>query len=158
MKTGELLVNMDSRYAYIYIVNGMIDHCVCGVVTGIKALFRVLSWNTVGWVFHEGKQAPIIYKRIGLNWVEFVNLYYEWQKRWTALYPYIPPPSLKLKVAPSAYHQKTKWSFMEVQVLAFVCEHKFVKSVVNHCPLVDVDVYDGLIQMRKAKILEIEKS
>ncbi len=147
--SGELQVKCESRTGYITLQNGYIEEVLAGPVSGLKALFRILSWPEVKSNFERVERGSSAASPLHLGALEFQRAYDRWKQRLAPLKSVWPPYQLKVKADPGGFLKKKTWVRNDYLVFSSLCESERVFEVLNNCPLLDVEIIESLVSLRK---------
>ncbi|MBS1986153.1 MAG: DUF4388 domain-containing protein [Bdellovibrionales bacterium] len=152
--TGELRVSSDLKGGSIFFENGRIQHVVSGSVSGQKALLRMLAWKTPTWRFNTDVKSDFPFPDMSLGFSEFSSLHREWKDKWGKVQNLLPPSQLKLRASAKNFLSKDAWTSNEYLVLAAVCEYQLTRDIFNNCSLLDHEILEALVDLRRFNILE----
>ncbi len=153
---GELIVKSENKVGYITIQEGYIEEALTGPVSGVKALFRILSWQGVQSTFERYEKSLAMNSSLRLNPLEFQKAYERWKTKVLQLKALWPPYHIKIAPVPSTYINKKTWSTKDFLAFSAVCESHRVFEVLNNCLLVDHDIVESLINLRRERLIQIE--
>lgn len=153
--SGELIVKSENRVGYISMQEGFVEEALVGPVQGLKALFRILSWPDVQSSFERYDKSFALGSSMRLGSLDFQKAYDRWKQKVASLKAVWPPYQLKIRANPAAFMQKKTWISKEFLVFIALCESERVYEVMNNCPLLDMEVVEGLVSLRKAGLMEI---
>lgn len=153
--SGELVVKSDNRVGYISMQEGFIEEALVGPVQGLKALFRILSWPDAQSQFERYDRPLAVNSSLRLGSLDFQKAYDRWKQKVASLKAVWPPYQLRIRAVPSAFLQKKNWVPKEFLVFAALCESERVYEVLNNCPLLDLEVVEALVNLRKSGLMEI---
>jgi hypothetical protein len=140
---------------YISIQEGFVEEALVGPIQGLKALFRILSWPDVQSTFERYDKSVAVGSSMRLGSLDFQKAYDRWKQKVASLKAVWPPYQLKIKAVPATYMQKKVWVSKEFLVFVSLCESERVYEVMNNCPLLDFEVVEGLVGLRKSGLMEI---
>jgi hypothetical protein len=155
--SGELRLVSGLRSGTIALSEGKIVAAVCGAAGGIKALLRILGMEKTSIslgtaVSSEWATGANLTKPLGLQ--AFNVLFGNWTDLWQRVRKFVPPGNLKLQVSPKQFLTKIEWKAAEAQVVASICEYQLVRDILNNCPLVDAEIFETMIVLRRQGIIE----
>jgi hypothetical protein len=150
---GELQVRSGHRRGVITFYSGIITNAVAGAVDGLKALQRMLLWDSVEWHFVTAKDVQEDCDSMRVNLLQFTRLLQGAKRLHAKIVPFMPPLSLTLEVDALAFQRKEIWTIPEARVIASVAEYQMVRDILNYCPLPDLEIYETLINLRKQGLL-----
>lgn len=153
--SGELVVKSENRVGYISMQDGFLEEAMVGPVSGLKALFRILSWPNVQSQFDRYDRPMPTNASLRLGAMDFQKAYDRWKQRVTALKAVWPPYQLKVSADPGAFLQKKGWSSKDFLVFSALCESERVFEVMNNCSLLDVEIVESLVNLRKDGLMQI---
>ena len=79
--SGELVVRSENRTGYISIQEGFLDEALVGPVSGLKALFRILSWTSPQSQFDRNDKPALYSTPLRLDAINFQKAYDRWKQR-----------------------------------------------------------------------------
>ena len=147
--SGELSVRSENRVGYLSIQEGYIDEALVGPVSGLKALFRIMSWPDAKSQFDRYDRAMSFATSLRLGPLEFQKAYDRWKQKVQSLKAVWPPLQLKVKPDPMSYQQKKIWTVKDFLVYSSLCESDRVFELLNNCPLLDLEIVESLVGLRK---------
>ncbi len=154
---GELQVQAEMRTGTIYFSHGYIIHAVTGSVIGMKAVQRMLSWNSTRSRFIKDHRPSKNLSNLYVNLLDFDRMFHLWRKEWLRLSSLAPSLSIKLKVNPMKYSDVSGWNYRDYSVVASIAEFRLVRDILNYCSLTDVEILDSLVSLRKRGLIEIDR-
>jgi hypothetical protein len=153
--SGELVVKSENRVGYISIQDGMLEEATVGPVSGLKALFRILSWPAPQSQFERFERSMVFPMPIHLGPLEFQKAYDRWKQKVAFVKEYWPSHQLKLSPRPATYLEKKSWNSKDFLVFSALCESDRVYEVLNNCQLLDVEIVESMIALRKEGLIAI---
>lgn len=153
--SGELVVKSENRVGYISMQDGFLEEALVGPVSGLKALFRILSWPNVQSQFDRYDRPMPTNASLRLGAMDFQKAYDRWKQRVATLKAVWPPYQLKVKADPASYLLKKTWTSKDFLVFCALCESERVFEVMNNCPLLDVEIVESLVNLRKDGLMQI---
>jgi len=157
-KTGVMWVSPTGKgpKGQIEFIQGKIVFACCGEVVGLKAIFRMFLWEMPALLFSRRKAEEI---EVGANIGTPIKMICQEGLRLKEQYDRIrhelPPLEMLLEIDSNFLHPGSSLSPEQFSTLAAVVEHRKVAHVLDYNPLPDVTIYEGLIQLRRSKILRI---
>lgn len=131
-------------------IQGKISFAEAGAVQQLKAIYRMFLWDTPRFLFNRkkvevGEAHDLIPTEISLI-VQEGELH---AKRFELIKKEAPPSHLKLALEAESINPSTHLSPTNFQTLIKVVEYSHVTDVLDYSPSWDIDLYEGLIQLRK---------
>ncbi len=155
--SGEIRVQSGLKHAVLTVLEGRLVHAVTGAVGGEKALFRVLAWPEAKWRFLPRDEHGFKDREMDFGALEFARAYADWIRRWEVVRSFVPSSQMRLEGNPNAVRQRSQWTHRLFLVLAAVSEFHLVRDVFNNCPLLDIDIVESLVELRKSGLILVQR-
>jgi hypothetical protein len=157
-RTGVLWVrgNIPGEEGKIEFLQGKIVSALAGETHGIKAIYRMFLWDNPRFLFmrRDAKEA-IVSGPINQSLKYLCDEGESLKRRYDKVRREIPPPDLMLELEPTALHVGTILDGAEFSTLASVVEFGKVSQILDYNALPDVTLLEGLIKLRRHKLIRV---
>ena len=103
----------------------------------------------------EKSTSTFMNSSLRLSSLDFQRAYERWKQKIAQLKRIWPPQHLQISPNSAAYMAKRDWVARDFMVFASVCESARVFEVLNSCPLLDVEVVESLVALRREHLIQI---
>jgi hypothetical protein len=157
-RTGTLWIRgaQSGQEGKVDFLQGKITFAETGSVQQLKAIYRMFSWDTPRFLFN--RKAPEAYENGQLIPLEMGLLVQEGEKqaqRYKRIQKQIPPLELKVDFVAQSLTVKTALSPNDFHTLVQVVEYHFVSDILDYSEKWDVDLYEGLISLKKSGHIKV---
>lgn len=157
-RTGVLWVKgaSDNQEAKIEFLQGKIIAAVAGHTNGLKAIFRMFLWDTPRFLFNrKDAEDSVVVDHLEISIRHLVQQGEMLRERYERIRREIPPESIDLQMESQALHGDTSLPENDFSTLASIVEFENVSRILDFNQLPDVDIYESLIRLRKAKLIRV---
>lgn len=131
-------------------IQGKISYAEAGAVQQLKAIYRMFLWESPRFLFNRKKvEFREAHDIIPTEMSLLVQEGEQHAKRFELLKKEAPPPHLKLALEAESIKPSTHLSPINFHTLIKVVEFSHVTDVLDYSQSWDIDLYEGLIQLRK---------
>ncbi len=157
-RTGSLQVkgSFEDQTGKVDFIHGRLVSASTGSVRGLKAVYRMFLWDEPRYSF-ERMESNSVWFEGELN-VNLKHLCVEgeaFRQKYGQIRKEIPPKEIQVELEPSALHPQLELTREEFSTLGSVVEFGDVGKVVDFNPLPDVTLYEGMISLRKNRIIRV---
>jgi len=157
-RTGTLWVRgpKPNQEGKIDFIQGKITSAESGSVQQLKAIYRMFLWEGARFLFNRKNVEDCETK--ALIPIEMQLLVREGEqhfKRFEQIQKEIPPLHLELDIEPNSIQVNTQVSPVDFHALVQVVEYHHLTDVLDYSPLWDIDVFEGLIRLRKSGHIKV---
>lgn len=140
----------------IEFLQGKIISANCGEVHGLKAIYRMFLWDEPRFLFaRRNPEEAVVEEGIDISMKTLCSYGESMRQRYSKIRREIPPLSLKLNLDVGSVHTGTTLAPNDFSTLSSVVECQKVGHVLNYNPLPDVDIYQALIELKRAQLIRV---
>lgn len=157
-RTGTLWVRgaKPEEEGKIDFIQGQITVAEAGAVTQLKAIYRMFLWDSPRFLFNRKNPEDCEAREIINRDIEaLVKEGEEHQLRFQTLKKELPPTNLKLDIEASSMNTSIALSPLDFSTLTDVVAFKFVTDILDYSKNWDVDLFEGLIRLKKSGMIKI---
>lgn len=157
-RSGQLSVkSKNGDEGLIEFIQGKIYSAATGRVVGLKAIYRMFTWDAPEFSFTRGQpqEDKKIEENISASVRNIVDEGERLKERFEKIRKNLPPFELRVDLLPAYLTKKVKLEPDLFLTLSSVIEFKKVDQVVDFNPLPDVIIYESLIELRKNKLIAV---
>lgn len=152
-RTGTLWVRgaKNNQEGKIDFIQGKITSAEAGSVNQLKAIYRMFLWEGARFLFNRKNVEDCETKElVPVEMSTLVQEGEEQMRRFQRFQKEVPPLHLQLDIEPHSIQVSTELSPIDFHALVQVVEYHHLSDVLDYSPLWDVEVFEGLIRLRKA--------
>lgn len=157
-RTGVLWVKGALPYeeGRVEFLQGKIVWAASGVVSGLKALYRMFLWDEPQFLFtRRDAEEMVLHEPINAGLKHISAEGADLKRRYDRIRQELPPNELTLELDPSFLHNGVSLPLDEFSTLASVVEFGKVANVLDYNPLPDAILLEGLISLKKQSMIRI---
>jgi len=160
-RTGTLWVRgaLPHQEGKIDFLQGKITQAEAGAVTQLKAIYRMFLWNNCRFLFsRKNPEDCPSEKMISLEMEVLVREGEDQRKRFKEIEKLVPPPQLKVDLIPTVLETSARLNPNEFYALTQAVEYHVVSELIDYTDRWDIDLYEGLINLKKSGFLKVVAS
>jgi len=157
-RTGTLWVrgSQNDQEGKIDFIQGKITVAEAGAVNQLKAIYRMFLWDGVRFLFNrKNPEDTETNEIISLEMKSLVAEGEEQRTRFQMIKKELPPIHLKLDIEPRSLTTSLALSPIDFSTLTQVVDFNFVSDILDYSKNWDVDLFEGLIRLKKNGVIKI---
>ncbi len=152
VKTQEL----NPQQGTLDLIDGQIASVSLENMHGLKALSRLFLWEKVTCLFEAKEHSALhVDENFNVHLAQLENIVADHQGRYLKIRKMIPPKNIKLKLAADALPKREGLIPLHYYVLVSVVEWEKVSQILDFCPLLEIDILESLIELRKQGVVAV---
>lgn len=160
-RTGTLWIrgSQTDQEGKIDFIQGKITVAETGAVSQLKAIYRMFLWDGVRFLFNrKNPEDTETTEIINLEMKALVTEGEQQRARFQMIKKELPPIHLKLDIEPRSLTTSLALSPIDFSTLTQVVDFNFVSDILDYSKNWDVDLFEGLIRLRKTGVIKILSS
>lgn len=157
-RTGTLWVrgSLPHQEGKIDFLQGKITQAEAGVASQLKAVYRMFLWNNCRFLFsRKNPEDCPSDKMISMEMELIVHEGEAHRSRFKAIEHLVPPQHLKVDLVPMTLSTSSKLRPNEFYALIQAVEYHQVSDLLDYTERWDIDLYEGLISLKKSGFLKV---
>lgn len=157
-RTGTLWIRgtLPHQEGKIDFLQGKITQAEAGVARQLKAIYRMFLWNDCRFLFsRKNPEDCPADKMISIEMDLIVHEGEAHKRRFKDIERLVPPHNLKVDLIPTALQTSSSLKPHEFYALIQAVEYHQVSDLLDYTERWDIDLYEGLISLKKSGFLKV---